>query len=77
MAKEVELIEVKCQYCKEMYECIKDLVDLRACPDCIDIYYHLKVDGSYEKRDKPREKNDLSYRQELQPVTHRGKYKNL
>lgn len=68
----------KCKECGEKYECM-DLEDEGPaiyCPDCIDKYYQWNVKTkTLNKREKPLEKNDLSYRKKLQPVTHRGKYK--
>jgi hypothetical protein len=72
----MKMKKVRCPYCKDSYE-LKEGLDNLACPDCIDIYYQLRVDGTYEKREEPWTGNDLGYRKTLQPVTHRGKYKDL
>ena len=65
--------EVKCQYCGDKYECIDEYIDYRACPDCFDRYYDTNISGTITPKDVPWLGNDLSYRKELQPVTHRGK----
>lgn len=72
-----KLLENKCQYCGDKYECIESYLEYKACPRCFFRYYDIHIDGTVREKDEPWLGNDLSYRNELQEVTHRGKYQNL
>lgn len=68
-----KMTKVKCKECGEWYYVIDEYIDYGYCPDHFDRYYDTNISGTITLKDVPWLGNDLSYRKELQPVTHRGK----
>jgi len=67
------MIEVKCNYCKEVYYAIESYIQYGACPDCFKRHYLVNIDGTVRLRDEEFTGNDTSYRKELKPAYQPGK----
>jgi hypothetical protein len=69
-------IEKKCKDCGQTFELRKDMADTLYgdyCPICFFKNVKLYADGTMEQKKKT--KKDTSYKDELAPVSHRGRHK--
>jgi len=75
LGKVNKFITRTCIHCKREFEySLLHTGTPNACPDCLEKYYnHFTTGVYYPKLEEDIGKKDLSYKDELQGITHRGK----
>jgi carboxypeptidase C (cathepsin A) len=72
----IEYVEKRCVECKQMYEVRTDKQDTMYgmyCPICFVSNVVEDVYGALRPKTEEEKEKDLSYKDELQEITHRGK----